>query len=48
MLFFESIVVDILKVNAFTNNLHLSKNFDQAQICGLNCVHDSIVPASLV
>ena len=48
MLFFESIAVDILKVNALSNNLHVSKNFDQAQICGLNYVHDSIVPASLV
>ena len=48
MLFFESIAVDILKVNALANNLHVSKNFDQAQICGLNCVYDSIVPTSLV
>ena len=48
MLFFKLIAVDILKDNALANNLHVSKNFGQAQICGLNCIHDSIVPASLV
>ena len=48
MLFFELIAVDILKVNALANNLHVSKNFDQAQICDLNCVHVSIDPASPV